>query len=85
MLLYDGKFSDITRLKEGKEIQGGYVLMMKQISCEDDGTDRKKKEVRREERKGVLRRVISSKISVTVSDCLCCLTTSTENTDVLRM
>lgn len=39
---------------------------------EDDGTDRKKKEGRREERKGVLRRVISSKISVSVSDCSYC-------------
>lgn len=39
---------------------------------EDDGTDRKKKEGRREERKGVLRRVISSIVSMMVSDCSYC-------------
>lgn len=46
---------------------------------EDDGTDRKKKgrkEEGREERKGVLRRVISSKILV--SDCSYCVITLTD-------
>lgn len=46
-------------------------LMVRQIRIDMKmmGADRKKKEGRREERKGVRRRVISSKISVIGSDC----------------
>lgn len=66
-------------------------LVVRQIRIDMEMMGQTEKEKGRKEggkeRKGVLRRVFSSKISVIVPDCSYCLTTYTYNksTDVLKM
>lgn len=84
MLLDDETFSKFHKVKGsikknniGTAFLGGYAKKpygeADQDRYEDDGTDRKKKEGRREGGKeGRLTRAISSKISVFVSDCSYC-------------
>lgn len=89
LLLDAGKFANITKYKKGGKKTTTYEqhcrvdlfgsLMVRQIRIDMKMMGQtKKKEGRREERKGVLRSVNSSKISVIASDRSYCLITSTK-------